>query len=564
MNAQPTRRQRLAEAKAAYNHPVYAKMAFAMGCGVQGRGAGSRVWDDEDHRSFLALFDQYGNQSFGYGHEQIVGAIRDQLDSGRLNSTKIMFEREQILLCSRLAALTGGRLPYSYLANGGGESIDNALKLARAATRRPRFITAVDCFHGKTIATLSASGRAEHEAAFSPLISEFTQVPFGDLAALERELDERAAAVLLEPVQAEGGVIVPPPHYLREVRRLCDEAGALLILDEMQTAFGRCGSFFAFEQFGVLPDLLCIGKAFGGGMLPISAVLGTEAVWGVLRELPSAFGSSLGGNPLSCRVGLETVRIASDPGFLTAVRDKGRRISDRLGALAKQYPRLIREHRGLGMMHGIEFFDEATAGLVLALLLGHGVTSTYSLYRSSVLRVQPPLVISAEDLDEGLDALARSLAEADLSRASGISADGGPPRPVRYAAKLRRSAEEVLALLRDRPRMFDPFARDNDAPDGPPTARLDGVLGSDAVVWGDRVEHTPDGVRLIAEPDWMWSRLEREAAVRPDPRGSGCEVRILVDWDTGTGAYEDLLSGRIGHFVTTRLTELAARAAAEE
>ncbi|MBR7839327.1 aminotransferase class III-fold pyridoxal phosphate-dependent enzyme, partial [Actinospica durhamensis] len=564
-----TRRQELAEAKAAHNHPAYAKMAFVMGCGVQGAGTGSTVLD-RDGRAFLALFDQYGNQSFGYSHPQILAAVREQLDTGRLNSTKIMFEEEQILLTERLAALTGGRLPFAYLANGGGESIDNALKLARAATRKPRFVTAVDCFHGKTFATLSASGRPEHEAVFSPLMEGFAQVPFGDVAALARELAAGdVAAVLLEPVQAEGGVVPPPPGYLSEVRRLCTEAGALLILDEMQTAFGRCGTFFAFEQFDVVPDLICVGKAFGGGLVPISAVLGTEEAWACLKALPSTFGSSLGGNPLSCRVGLESIAIASDPEFLAAVRTKGAVITARLSALAQKYPALITAHRGLGMMHGLELRDEASAGLVLALLLEHQVTSTYSLYKDTVVRIQPPMVISDEELERGLDILAEVLARADAYLAASATAAAetdqaaeAPTRPVRRTVRLLNvEAARVHALLAAHPHLLDPFARWPDAAAEPADATADGefagVVGEDDVVWTDVAELTDSGVVLRAREDWLWTRLER--SVRVDAAPGGCEVDVVVDWDTGTGPYEELLGGRIGHFAASRLDGLLTR-----
>lgn len=551
-----TRRQELAEAKAAHNHPAYAKMAFVMGCGVQGEGSGSSVLD-RDGRAFLALFDQYGNQSFGYSHPRVLAALREQLDTGRLNSTKIMFEEEQILLTERLAALTGGRLPFAYLANGGGESIDNALKLARAATGRPRFVTAADCFHGKTFATLSASGRPEHAAVFSPLMDGFVQVPFGDTDALARELAAGdVAAVLLEPVQAEGGVIVPPPGYLREVRRLCTEAGTLLILDEMQTAFGRCGTFFAFEQFDLVPDLICVGKAFGGGLLPISAVLGTEAAWACLKALPSTFGSSLGGNPLSCRVGLESIAIASDPDFLAAVRAKGEVITVRLDALAQAHPRLITAHRGLGMMHGLELRDEAAAGLVLALLLEHQVTSTYSLYQDTVVRIQPPMVISDAELERGLNILAEVLATADAYLAAAPAEPDAPTRPVRRVVDVRAAAADVRALLAAHPHLLDPFARDPYAV-GSAEGEFAGVVGEDDVVWTDIAEHTDTGVALRARPDWLWTRLERGARVHEAE--VGCEVEVIVDWDTGTGPYEDLLGGRIAHFAASRLDALTAR-----
>ncbi|WJV44425.1 aspartate aminotransferase family protein [Streptomyces flavofungini] len=558
-----TRRQRLAETKAAHNHPAYAKMAFVMGCGVQGKGTGSRVLDDEG-TPHLALFDQYGNQSFGYSHPRIVAAVRDQLDTGILNSTKIMFEEVQIRLSQRLAEATGQLLPYSYLANGGGETIDNALKLARAATGRPGVISARGCFHGKTFATLSASDRPEHRELLGPFMPHFRQVGFGDLDDLAAALDDTVAAVLLEPVQAEAGVIVPPPGYLQEVRRLCTEAGALLVLDEMQTAFGRCGTFFAYEQFGVAPDLVCVGKAFGGGVLPLSAVLGTKEVWEVLRVLPSTFGSSLGGNPLSCRVGLESIAIASDEAFLTGVKERARTIDERLSAAAERHGGIVAGHRGLGMMHGLEFTDGATAGLVLGRLLEEGVTSTYSLYHPNVLRVQPPMVISEDDLDHGLSVLEGILAEADTHR--GATAGDGPRAaelsPVTRTVRLPHPPERVLALLRARPRLLDPFAADTGQRAGEgPVAEFAGRLGGDAVVWTDRCRFPADGVLLSAEPDWLWRTLERRATVTDDDGGSRVDVHVA--WDTDSGAYEDMLGGRIGFLAGTRLDELITALAAE-
>ncbi|MEU8953450.1 aminotransferase class III-fold pyridoxal phosphate-dependent enzyme [Streptomyces sp. NPDC048518] len=550
-----TYRQVLAEAKAAHNHPTYSKMAFVMGCGVQGVGTGSSVLDDAG-RSFLALFDQYGNQSLGYSHPRIVAAIRDQLDSGVLNSSKIMFEEVQIRLTERLAELTGQQLPFAYLANGGGETVDNALKLARAATGRPRFISALGCFHGKTFATLGAAARPEHQERLGPLMSEFQQVPFGDIDALAAALDDSVAAVLLEPVQAEAGVVPPPPGYLREVRRLCTEAGALLVLDEMQTAFGRCGTFFAYQRYDITPDLVCVGKAFGGGMLALSAVLGTEAVWDVLRELPSTFGSSLGGNPLACRAGLETIAIASDEEFLAGVRAKGERITARLTAAAARYPEVIAEHRGVGMMHGLELRDDALTGLVLGRLIEEGVTSTYSLYNPRVLRVQPPLVISDADLERGLSVLEGVLAEADAARGSVRTT--ATPSPLTRGATLARPAGAVIELLHARPRLLDPFARDNRAGRPGPEEEFSGRLGQDEVVWADRVELRDDGVALRADSCWLWQQLDRTTVVRPAP-GGGCAVEVRVAWDTGSGGYEEMLGGRVALFVEDRLTHLLAR-----
>ncbi|MFG1955075.1 aspartate aminotransferase family protein [Micromonospora sp. NPDC048830] len=573
-------RQRLAEAKAAHNHPTYATMSFVMGCGVQGEGAESFV-ADEDGGRLLALFDQYGNQSFGYSHPRLIAAVEEQLATRRLNSTKIMFEEVQIRLTARLAAVSGGRLPYAYLANGGGESIDNALKLARAATGRPGFVTAVDCFHGKTFATLSASGRPEHAALFRPFMDGFRQVPFGDLDALDRAVGTDTAAVLLEPVQAEGGVVLPPEGYLAEVRRLCDERGALLILDEMQTAFGRCGALFAHQLFGVTPDLMCIGKAFGGGVVPISAVMGTARVWESLRDQPSTFGSSLGGNPLACRVALEVLDIATADGFLASVVDKGALITERLAAAVARHPRLLSAHRGVGMMHGLEFHDESLGGMVLGELLRRRVTSTYSLYHNRVLRVQPPMVISTADLTAGLAVLDDVLDT--LDGAAG-------PVPVRLSPLTRTvavplSPAELAALLRARPHLLDPFAADPEATGATADPEAAGVVadpeaagvvadpkaagvavepdfagtvGGRTARWTDHVEVTPDGVVLRAEPDWLWNRLERSVRWRPDEAG-GSVLTVSLDWDAGTGPYEPMLGGHVGRLAHDRLDTLLAR-----
>ncbi|MEU9156834.1 aminotransferase class III-fold pyridoxal phosphate-dependent enzyme [Streptomyces sp. NPDC048417] len=560
-----TRRQELAEAKAAHNHPAYSKMSFVMGCGIQGPGRGSHV-TDERGRSFLALFDQYGNQSFGYAHERIVAAVREQLDSSVLNSTKIMFEEVSIRLAERLSELTDGALPYAYFANGGGESIDNALKLARAATGRANIVSAHGCFHGKTFATLAASGRPEHRAVFGPFPEAFTQVPFGDIEALAGAVDGGTAAVLLEPVQAEAGVIVPPPDYLVRVREVCDRAGALLIFDEMQTAFGRCGTFFAHQRFGVTPDLLCIGKAFGGGILALSAVLGTAAVWEVLKTLPSSFGSSLGGNPLACRVGLESIAVASAPEFLTGVEDAGRVIGETLAAAAANHPDLIVEHRGIGMMHGLELRDESLVGLVLGRLLAEGVTSTYSLYNTRVLRVQPPMVISPDELRHGLDVLLGVLAEvSDHRGATGPAATAAGSPLVREVQLPGVRPKEALEALWAAPRLLDPFAAHPDAKAAAASGRhtdpdFAGMLGEDRVVWADETEIRPDGVLLRAEPCWLWDRLQRSAVVRPLADETGSVVEIRVDWDTGSGAYEDMVAGRIGFLAARRLSELIAHA----
>jgi putrescine aminotransferase len=548
-------RQLLAEAKAAHNHPAYAKLSYLMGLGIQGSGRDSHVLDAEG-RAYLAMFDQYGNQSFGYSHPRVIAAIQEKLTTRNINSSKVMIEEDVVSLAARLAGLTGGHLPYAYFANGGGESIDNALKLARAHTRRPKFVTAAGCFHGKTFGALAASGRPEHRELFHPFLQEFQQVPFGDLDALAAAVDDRTAAVLLEPVQAEAGVFVPTPEYLQGARRLCDERGAVLIFDEMQTAFGRCGAFFAHELFDTVPDLMCVGKAFGGGVVAISAVLGTAELWGPLDQAPSTFGSSLGGNPLSCRVGLEVVDMASEPAFLKDVREKGAVIGSRLAELQTRFPDIVRQHRGIGMMHGIELRSVALSGLMLKLLIEAGVSSTFCLYNTAVLRVQPPMTISAEDLDSGLDAIHDAFAMIESRRPPAGQTTPDGHWTVREVVTVEAPPDAVLAALHNRPRSLDPFAFDPDEEvSAGPVESFAGTLGDDVVVWADTLSSDESGVFTTAAPGWVWRKLERSAVVRPAGEGR-TEIEIQVTWDAQAGTYEDFVGGPIEFTVRRRLDRL--------
>jgi putrescine aminotransferase len=325
----------------------------------------------------------------------------------------------------------------------------------------------------------------------------------------------------------------------------------------MQTAFGRCGTVFAFDYFGVIPDMVCIGKAFGGGMLPISAVLGTEAVWGSLVAMPSTFGSSLGGNPLACRAALEVLDIATCEPFLEQVRAKGQLIGDRLDDLTARYPGLIRAHRGVGMMHGLDFHDQSLGGLVLRLMLERQITSTYSLYNDHVLRVQPPMVISIGELAHGLEVIEDVMAVVESYREETRDAPLLPP--VTMTVRVHRTPAEIVQLLHLRPRLMDPFAMDPDADaDAELAEEFAGTLGDDLVQWPDRLERDSTGVSLFGLPSWLWRKLERTARVRPDeadPDTSLLDVR--VDWDAGTGPYEGLLAGRLRYFVTRRLAAQA-------
>jgi len=555
-----SRRQSLAEAKHRHNHPAYAKMTYLMGCPVQSRGAGARV-ASESGEEYLALFDQYGNQSLGYSHPRVVAALQDQLASGVVNSTKIMFEPVPIQLAQTLAELTGGQLPYSFISNGGGEAIDNALKIARARTGRKNFVVAEGCFHGKTIATMDAAQREDHQDAFGEFMDCFVTVPFGDAEALDAVVDEQTAAVLLEPVQAESGVIVPPADYLARVRQRCDEVGALLILDEMQTAWGRCGAPLAHQLFDVLPDLVCVGKAMGGGIMAISAVLGTETSWQIVHSLPSSFGSSLGGNPMSCRAALEVVSIIGEPGFAQHQQALSDVIAERLPAMARRFPDTIVEVRGLGTMWGVELVDDAVAGQVLHSLLESRVTSTYSLYRPSVVRVQPPMVLTVEELHGMLDLLEQAIAAANDAGTTQVASSS----PLTAVLKSELPADSWLDLLRQQPHYLDPFvgAAAGDLPESLAGWRageagvVQGDLGLEPTEWADCVRWTEDGVLLSAVPDWLWKDLSRSFTVHPAQDGTS-SIRIELRWDTDCGHHEPMIAGAVAGMVVARLTSMPA------
>jgi putrescine aminotransferase len=238
--------------------------------------------------------------------------------------------------------------------------VEGALKLARVYTGRTEVISAERSYHGKTLGALSASGRELYKQPFEPLVPDFRQVPFGDLAAMDAAVTGRTAAVILEPIQGEGGVVVPPEGYLREVRRICTERGALFIADEVQTGFGRTGRMFAVEHYGVEPDMMCLAKALGGGVMPLGAFCGTPEVWEPFRSRPwlhtSTFGSP-GGNPMACAAGIAAIRAFRDEGLSSRAAELGDYFLAQLRQLQEEFPTAIREVRGKGLLLGLEFFN---------------------------------------------------------------------------------------------------------------------------------------------------------------------------------------------------------------
>ena len=535
--------QLLAAARMKLTAPAYSRATLIMGCGVQEKSEGCYIYDQYGRR-FLDLFDAYGNQSFGYGHPRLLAALRRQLDSGHTNSCKIFFEEGPAKIGEALAALTDGALPCSYLTNGGAEAIDGVLKLARAHTRRPKFITAENAYHGKTFAALSAACRPEYDKMFEPMMPQFQAVPFGNIEAMERAIDDQTAAVLLEPIQAEGGIVVPDDEYFPRLRQLCTERGALLICDETQTGFGRTGRFFGFEHFGIVPDLISIGKSFGGGMLPVAAILCREEYWTPFRVAPLSFGSSLGGNPLACAVGLETLAMASDPEFLADIRRKGDYVGERLHAIGEAFPQLVAGVRGKGLLWGVKLYDDAVGGLLIRQLFERGAISTFTLFNSCVFRIEPPLIITTDQLKDGLDALEEAF-EVTASYVGSLPRNALGASYVEQTLDSSADVKTVWAELSDPERLyrFSPLVTDF-KPAGSMAFACDGLIDDIGLEWTDIIEVDPVRHRIVQRAtDGFWNGFIRHWTIEPNGRGS--RVTLKIEWSVGAATFERVLSLRI-------------------
>ncbi|TLZ78166.1 MAG: acetylornithine/succinylornithine family transaminase [Methanobacteriota archaeon] len=360
------------------------------------RGSMATLWD-EDGNEYIDCGASFGVGNLGHCNPAVVEAIqqqaRDLIHVGPTFGTKAKAEFTDKLLSIAPTGL--GRV---FLSNSGSEAVEAALKFARAATGRKTIIAAMRGFHGRTMGALSATWRRDFREPFEPLVPGFEHVPYNDIAALEAAVDERTAAVILEAVQGEGGVHVATTEYLPAARDVCDRAGALLIIDEIQTGMGRTGRMFAIERWNVKPDIVTLAKSLAGGV-PIGATLTTEAVE---RAFQGSHNSTFGGNPIACAAGTAAIDYA--------VRERLWARAEKLGAMALVGLRglkapSVREVRGLGLMIGIELRGKAAP--VLQALQDEGVIAIGG--GSSVIRLLPPLVIPEDQWSFALDALGRAL-----------------------------------------------------------------------------------------------------------------------------------------------------------
>ncbi len=371
-------------------------------------GEGAWVHDGAG-REYLDLLAGYSALNFGHRHPALVAAAHAQLD--RITLTSRAFDHDLLHpFADRLAALTGTEMVLPM--NTGAEAVETAIKAARkwgydvkgVPADRATIIVADGNFHGRTTTIVSFSTDDDARRGFGPYTPGFRVVPFGDAAALAAAIDETTVAVLLEPVQGESGVIVPTAGYLPAVRAACDAAGVLLVADEIQSGLGRTGTTLACDVWGVRADLVLLGKALGGGIVPVSAVVGRADVLGVLTA--GTHGSTFGGNPLACAVGLAVVDLLSTGEYQALARARGAQLQERLADLAGQG--LLAGHRGLGLWAGIDVDPTWGTGRQLCeRLLERRVLAKDT--HGSTIRLAPPLTIAADDLDWAVDQLTDAL-----------------------------------------------------------------------------------------------------------------------------------------------------------
>jgi predicted acetylornithine/succinylornithine family transaminase len=382
--------KQLIEESSKYLMSTYGRMPIVMR-----KGRGMKVWSS-DGKEYIDFLAGIAVNSLGHCHPKVVIALQKQaqrlLHVSNLYHIKPQIELAKILVNNSFA-------DKAFFCNSGTEAVEGAIKLARkyaydhASAEKFEIITATGSFHGRTYASLSATGQDKLKEGFEPLVPGFKHVPFNDIDALEKAITINTCAVILEPIQGEGGIKIPSDNYLKQVRELCDKNETLLILDEIQTGIGRTGTLFAYEHFEIEPDIITLAKGLGSGVA-IGAILARDSVAASFK--PGTHGSTFGGNPLACAAGLATIETLLEDGFLLDNCNRmGKYFMERLKKLKNDFPDSITEARGKGLMLGLELTKEG--GKVVELCAKRGMLINCT--AGSVLRFTPPLIITEKEID---------------------------------------------------------------------------------------------------------------------------------------------------------------------
>lgn len=371
------------------------------------------VFRDINGKEFIDMLGGFGIYVTGHRHPKVLKAVIDQLSRQGIHSQELI-DPLRTYLARLVSLITPGDLQFAFFTNSGTESVEGCLKMAMLATGRKHFIGMVGGFHGKSLGSLGGTSKAVFREPFLPLL-KWTHVPFGDLDDLTTMMKtfdftgDRVAAVVIEPIQGEGGINVAPPGYLKGARELCDKYGAMLIFDEIQSGMGRTGKMWACEWDGVAPDLMAVGKGFGGGVMPIGAVIGTPKTWEKYIENPFLHTTTFGGNPVCCAAALATIHVLLEEDLPRQAGEKGEYMLKHINGLAQKYPKVLKLCRGRGLMLGMEFADNDLGYNVAKNLFARQILISGTYINALVLRVEPPLVISYEQIDKFHVALEESI-----------------------------------------------------------------------------------------------------------------------------------------------------------
>ncbi len=411
-----------------YQNPGLATMLGLVGFDKCYQSASGTVLKDMEGAEYLDFLGGYGSLNLGHNPESVVKAVEAVTD--RPNLMHAAVNPITAALAHNLAAVTPGKLSRTFFCNSGTEAVEGALKLARGASGKSGYVYCTNSFHGKSMGSLSVTGRDKYRTGFTPLIPHCTGVPFGDAAALEKTFksDSDIAAFIVEPIQGEGGVVVPSEDYLPKVRELCTAYGVLLIVDEVQTGFGRTGKLFACQHQDVEPDVLCLAKSLGGGVMPCGAFITTEVLWDKAfggMEKATRHTSTFGGNTRASAAGLAALEEILKKDLPGQAAEKGAYIMEHFAVMAEKYS-LVKEVRGKGLLIGVEFVEPKSKGLANSLTKGvvgklaheyvgslvaadlmiqGRIITAFTLNNPNVIRLEPPLTVSYEEIDTMLKAM---------------------------------------------------------------------------------------------------------------------------------------------------------------
>ncbi len=383
-------------------------------------------------REFIDMLGGFGLYSYGLRHPKIVAAVKAQLDRSPQYSQE-MLDPLRAQLGRVIAHITPGEIQKGFFANSGTEAVEGALKLAKFYTGKRGIISMQKGFHGKTLGSLSVTGKAIFREPILPLLEGVRFVPYGCACAVEKEI-ERArsvgdgiAAVITEPVQGEAGGIVPPPDFLPRLREICDYHGVLLIVDEVQTGFGRTGKIFGVDHSGITPDIMCFGKALGGGVVACSAFFSTAKIWSVMEPNPFMHTTTTGGNPLACAAALAAIAVMFEEDTVGQAAEKGAYLMKGLGELRSRHPMILKDITGQGLLIGLKFPSSALGYKVASGLFKRRVLTAGTLISAESIRIEPALNVPRELLDETLNRLDDTLKSIEIG--PGDIPEEKPKRP---------------------------------------------------------------------------------------------------------------------------------------